>query len=177
MKTSASWLLGLFLVIGPAATAQQPCSLLPQTSFINWAQFRFTPCHTGFNPYEVILSSSTVGNLVVDWTYTTGDAVFSSPAVVNRVAYVGSEDNNVYALNALTGAKLWSFTTQGPVYSSPAVVNGVVYVGSNDNKVYALNALTGTKLWSYSTGGYVHSSPAVSNGVVLSAPRTITFTH
>jgi eukaryotic-like serine/threonine-protein kinase len=31
-------------------------------------------------------------------------AVFSSPAVVNGVVYVGSDDHNVYALNATTGA-------------------------------------------------------------------------
>ena len=56
----------------------------------------------------------------------------SSPAVANGVVYVGSDDNNVYALNATTGAKLWSYTTGGDVVSSPAVVNGVVYVGSDE---------------------------------------------
>ena len=50
---------------------------------------------------------------------------------------MGSQDNNVYALNAKTGAKLWSFTTGSSVTSSPAVANGVVYVGSYDGKVYA----------------------------------------
>ena len=54
----------------------------------------------------------------------------SSPAVANGVVYVGSNDGNVYALNASTGAMLWSYTTGGGVYSSPAVANGVVYVGS-----------------------------------------------
>ena len=44
--------------------------------------------------------------------------------------YVGSEDNNLYALNASTGALLWKYTTGEQVYSSPAVANGVVYVGS-----------------------------------------------
>jgi hypothetical protein len=66
MKTSANWLLAVLLVIGSAATAQQPCSGPPKTSVIDWTQFRFTPCHTGFNPYEALLSPSTVGNLVVD---------------------------------------------------------------------------------------------------------------
>ena len=51
--------------------------------------------------------------------------MFSSPAVANGMVYVGSEDNNVYALNATTGAKLWSYTTGGEVLSSPAVANGV----------------------------------------------------
>jgi len=80
--------------------------------------------------------------------YATNDYVDSSPAVANGVVYVGSNDNNVYALNARTGAKLWSYATGNEVIRSPAVANGVVYVGSLDQVVYALNASTGAKLWS-----------------------------
>jgi outer membrane protein assembly factor BamB len=65
----------------------------------------------------------------------------SSPAVANGVVYVGSEDGNMYALNAATGAKEWSYTTGNSVISSPAVANGVVYVGSNDQRVYAFGLL------------------------------------
>ena len=134
---------------------------------VDWAQFRFAPSHTGFNPYEFVLSPSRVGNLALDWKYTTGDVIeHSSPAVANGVVYVGSFDFNVYALNASSGVKLWSYTTGNKVESSPTVASGVVYVGSWDNNVYALNASTGAKLWSYATGGPVYSSPAVANGVV-----------
>jgi outer membrane protein assembly factor BamB len=63
--------------------------------------------------------------------------VISSPAVANGVVYVGSYDNNVYALDASTGAKLWSYTTGNAIGSSPTVANGVVYVGSGDNNLYA----------------------------------------
>ena len=35
----------------------------------------------------------------------------SSPAVVDGVVYVVSNDGNVYALNAANGAKLWSSLT------------------------------------------------------------------
>ena len=69
----------------------------------------------------------------------------SSPAVANGVVYVGSEDNNVYALNAKTGAKLWSYSTGSFVESSPAVANGVVYVGSDDGKVYAFGLKQGSE--------------------------------
>jgi outer membrane protein assembly factor BamB len=88
--------------------------------------------------------------------------------VANGVVYVGSWDDNLYALNASTGALLWSYATGAPVLSSLAVANGVVYVGSDypDDKVYALNAKTGALLWSYTTGTVEYSSPAVSNGVV-----------
>lgn len=77
------------------------------------------------------------------WSVPTGGAIFSSPAMVNGVVYVGSQDTKVYALNASTGVVKWSTATRSLVESSPAVVNGVVYVGSNDDKVYALNAATG----------------------------------
>jgi outer membrane protein assembly factor BamB len=86
--------------------------------------------------------------------------------VANGVVYVGSNDNNLYALNASTGGKLWQFTTGASVQSSPAVADGVVYFGSEDNNVYAVNANTGAELWRYTTGFEVDSSPAVANGVV-----------
>ena len=85
---------------------------------------------------------------------------------VDGVVYVGSNNGNVYALNASTGALLWSYATGAYVSSSPAVANRVVYVGSADNSVYALNASTGALLWSYITRGFVAGSPALSNGVV-----------
>jgi outer membrane protein assembly factor BamB len=69
--------------------------------------------------------------------------VYSSPAVANGVLYIGSWDNNVYALNASTGTELWSYATGGQVHSSPAVTNGVVYVGSDDGKVYAFGLKKG----------------------------------
>jgi hypothetical protein len=36
----------------------------------------------------------------VRWTYTTASKVFSSPAVADSAVYVGSDDDNVYALSA-----------------------------------------------------------------------------
>jgi outer membrane protein assembly factor BamB len=131
-------------------------------------QFRYNAEHTGdYSP----VAGPVPSNGQLKWNYTITGYVGSSPAVVNGVVYVGSDDNNVYALNATTGAKVWNYTTDSYVYSSPAVVNGVVYVGSVenngiDNNVYALNATTGMKLWSYATRANVYSSPAVANGVV-----------
>ena len=95
------------------------------------------------------------------WQFTTGADMGAAPAVDSGVVYFGSEDSNVYALNASTGAKLWQFATGNIVVSAPAVDNGVVYVSSVDANVYALNASTGAKLWQFTTGSGVESSPAV----------------
>jgi outer membrane protein assembly factor BamB len=92
--------------------------------------------------------------------------VISSPVVADGKVYVGSNDTNVYCLNALTGALIWDYTTGNDVFSSPAVADCKVYVGSFDSKVYCLNAADGALIWSYKTGMMIYSSPAVANGVV-----------
>ena len=68
------------------------------------------------------------------WSFATGDAVSSSPALSRdgKVVYVGSWDKSLYAVNALNGSKVWSFATGGSVFSSPALSGDgkVVYVGA-----------------------------------------------
>jgi len=123
--------------------------------------FRADPAHTG--AYDDA-GCQPIGKAI--WSFDTLSAVTSSPAVVDDIAYVGSSDNCVYALNTVNGTKVWSTYTNGAVTSSPAVVGGVVYVGSNDRQVYAFNATTGEKIWSTYTSGEVTSSPAVVGGVV-----------
>ena len=49
------------------------------------------------------------------WNYTTGSAVDSSPAIVDGVVYVGSNDDKIYALNATNGAQIWNYTTGSEV--------------------------------------------------------------
>ncbi|MEI6840836.1 MAG: PQQ-binding-like beta-propeller repeat protein [Methanomicrobiales archaeon] len=109
------------------------------------------------------------------WNYTTGGRISSSPAVANGVVYVGSQDSNLYAVDAKTGTFLWNYKTNEPsdwVSSSPAVANGIVYIGGMKTKLYALDAATGSLLWNYTvpkkstTIASVSSSPAVANGVV-----------
>lgn len=128
---------------------------------------------------NVYAINATNGNIL--WNYTTGATVGSSPAVVDGIVYVSSNDGSVYALNANNGTKLWNYTINSAVNntivstSSPAVVNGVVYVGSTNESVYALNAANGKKIWSYTADApetqpievpLFVSSPAVVGDVV-----------
>lgn len=102
------------------------------------------------------------------------DLWLSSPAVTDGTVYFGSGDNNIYALDAATGALRWKFATGNVVHSSPAVAGGVLYVGSWDSYLYALDTATGTLKWKFKTGedpktgnqqGF-QGSPAVVDGVV-----------
>ncbi len=96
------------------------------------------------------------------WTFATGNCLDSSPAVgADGTIYVGSEDNNLYALNPADGSLKWNYPTRGAIYSSPAIgADGTIYVGSEDGKLYALNP-DGSFKWSYSANGGVGTSPAI----------------
>jgi outer membrane protein assembly factor BamB len=70
---------------------------------------------------------------------STGGWIESSPAVANGVVYVGSDDDNLYAVDAITGSPLWQGATSGYLHSSPAVADGAVFIGSLDRYLYAFN--------------------------------------
>jgi outer membrane protein assembly factor BamB/serine/threonine protein kinase len=106
------------------------------------------------------------------WTVTTGDKVYSSAAVGNGLVYIGSNDSNLYALDAGTGDERWHYKAGGQITSTPAVVNGVVYVGCDDHQLHAVDATTGQARWQFDTGAAVHSSPTVVNGVVYIGCRS-----
>ena len=65
--------------------------------------------------------------------------MISSPAVANGVVFVGSEDHNLYALNASTGSLVWTYTTGDRILSSSSIANGEVFVGSADTNLYAFS--------------------------------------
>ena len=70
------------------------------------------------------------------------DLVDSSPAVVNGVVYVGSNDHKVYALKASTGTKIWSYTTgdSATCWILPSGgQRGAVRWFFGDNNVYAFD--------------------------------------
>jgi outer membrane protein assembly factor BamB len=160
-----------FLLAAPPSLAQSnpPCGGVSATAYVNWPQLGYDPCHTGYNPNEFLLSPGTVGNLALDWTYTTGDQVFATPTIANGIAYVGTFGNGyMYAVNATTGALVWKFATGNSISSTPAVANGVIYFGGGGYDFYALNAATGALLWKYSGSSDDHmiASPALANGIV-----------
>ena len=102
------------------------------------------------------------------------DLFLSSPTVVNGAVYFGSGDNNIYAIDAASGALCWKFQTGNVVHSSPAVVDGRIYIGSFDSYFYALDAATGSLIWKFKTGDDnqahlmtgIPGSAAVAHGLV-----------
>lgn len=89
----------------------------------------------------------------VKWTFQTHGEVVSSPAIVDGVVYVGSNDGNFYAIDQQTGAQKWTFPTEARISSSPAVDHGVVYFSSYDGNFYSVDAATGKLRWKFRNAG------------------------
>ena len=102
----------------------------------------------------------------MDIYHREGD-IDSSPALgADGTIYVGSDDNNLYALTDNgRRAEVDNMPPDMPITSSPALgADGTIYVGSNDDNLYALTdngvGSVYTK-WTYATQGDISSSPAI----------------
>ena len=78
------------------------------------------------------------------WSFETNGGVGSTPVVADGRVYFGSQDKNVYCVDADDGRFYWSFATEARIKSSLAVSDGKVYVGPDDGNVYCLDATTGS---------------------------------
>jgi serine/threonine protein kinase/outer membrane protein assembly factor BamB len=138
----------------------------------NGVMFGFDSVHTHWNTLEQVISSDNVAHLKVLWSYATGKAITSAPAVASGVVYASSHDGRLYAFDATCRnvcQPLWSYTIGQNVASSPAVSGGMVYIGSDDGRFYAFDASCRqncSPLWSYITGAAIYSSPIIAGGIV-----------
>jgi eukaryotic-like serine/threonine-protein kinase len=89
----------------------------------------------------------------VRWQFTTGARIVSSPVFADGRIYIGSNDGQLYALDALSGRALWSWRTGGAVASTPALAAGRVHVLSYDGRLHTLDARSGAPLWQFATAG------------------------
>jgi eukaryotic-like serine/threonine-protein kinase len=121
----------------------------------DWSMFRHDSAHTG-------VGQSGPTNLTLRWNFTTDGAVISSPTVANSRVYFGSQDKNIYAVDARSGDLIWKFTVGDRVESSLAVVNGKVYTGTDDGYVYCLDAYNGSLIWKTFAGGFIPANFAAA---------------
>lgn len=104
----------------------------------------------------------------VEWTYTAGGVISSSPTMKDTQLVFGCDDGFVYALDHRDGKLIWkspSFSTR--FKSSPTIDINAVYIGADNFNMYALNRKDGTVKWQYATGAPVASSPLIYGGNVI----------
>jgi outer membrane protein assembly factor BamB len=105
------------------------------------------------------------------FAFQTGYYSMSSPSVYEDVAYFGSHDGWVYAVDADPDAayddpqdrELWSYDTNTRVLSSPTLIPDAdaLVVGSDNSWAYMLSMSAGEELWAREMEGWVSSVPTV----------------
>jgi outer membrane protein assembly factor BamB len=102
--------------------------------------------------------------------FPTGGAIWSTPAVDRGVAYIGSHDHKVYAVNLDDGDEKWSYETRGVIAGKPLVFDGKVIAGSFDKTLYALSIEDGSVVWTVEGENWFWAG-AVTDGNTIFAPN------
>jgi len=114
---------------------------------------------------EISTSNKAIGDDIYIkpiWKFECEDEVRGSPTFHQGVIYIGTYDNNLYALNASTGEFLWKYPTEGGIVSKPAIFENNIYFGSEDGKLHVVSLRTRKTTWTYETEAPVRSSPNIS---------------
>ena len=108
------------------------------------------------------------------WQYPANGSAIDTGALVggvqlaDGVAYFGSSEGQVVALDVATQEQVWDrpFTAQNRVWGTPAVDDQNIYVGSMDHYVYAIGRETGQEVWRSDVGGSVPGSVTLDDGAL-----------
>lgn len=94
------------------------------------------------------------------WIFEAGGPVWGGIEIDADGVYVGSEDGNVYALDAEAGTERWRYATEGPVRAAPLLHENALYVHSDDGYLHVLNPADGALIRRIRLGDPVFDRPA-----------------
>lgn len=89
---------------------------------------------------------SFIGNL---WSDGISAKISGGVTVIYETVFFGTENGEVYALDANTGETKWQVNIKGEVIATPAVDENIVIVNTGAGLMFALNAATGEEVWRY----------------------------
>ncbi|MBZ5645237.1 MAG: PQQ-dependent dehydrogenase, methanol/ethanol family [Acidobacteriia bacterium] len=133
----------------------------------NWLTYYGNYAAWSYSPLQQI-GRDNVKQLVPVWAFPAGFptnpslrvGLEAAPLVVDGVLYLVGMQNNVYAIDAVTGNPIWTYVhpwAENAVYPGNkgarglAVGDGLVYMASQDDHIVALDAKTGKVAWDVTT--------------------------
>lgn len=102
------------------------------TSAYDWPTFHHGPQRWGLAANST-LSVSNAPSLGVRWATDLYGAALDSPVVAwdgklgKTIAYIGTEQGNLFAVDVATGRIVWSAWLGGPIRATPVVASGFVW--------------------------------------------------
>lgn len=127
----------------------------------DWPTYRGDAGRSGYTPETI------PNELRLRWTFRPGlppqpawptsdrmdfDLAFQPILVGDLVLFGSSADDQVYALDARTGAVRWRFFAGGPIRFAPVAWQDRVLVASDDGFLHALSLADGKLLWQHRAG-------------------------
>lgn len=102
-------------------------------------------------------------NIKPMWVFECEDEIRGTATYHDGIIYIGAYDNNLYALNSVTGEFIWKYPTEGGIVSKPAIYNKNIYFGSEDERLHVISPHAGRTVWTYYTEGPIRSSPHIAD--------------
>jgi len=102
------------------------------------------------------------------WELALDGGVVGGLTVADGIAYVGTDEGLLYAVDVATQAFVWAepFVADGWVWAAPVVDSANVYIGTMGKKAYALDRGSGKPLWAFETTGAIPGGVTLANGAV-----------
>jgi len=140
------------------------------TAATDWAMYGFNLQRTGENPFETIITPSTVAGLHLLWSFDLGAVTIMQPVLATGVivngspkdlVYMGAEHGDLYAIDVASGTMVWQRnlgSQQTTCHDIPDGIFGVsgspfldrannrMFVVGGDGNMYALDMSTGDTL-------------------------------
>lgn len=157
-----------------AHAAKEPQNWL--TFFGNYRAWSYSPLNQ--------ITRENVHRLVPAWTFPTGGhgGLESAPIIADGKLYLVDQNNNVFALDAVTGKLLWRYTYKPAEDARPgngrarglATGFGMLYMGTRENHLVALDAKTGKEVWNIGIENSAKCGCGISSAPLLVKDKVIT---
>ena len=159
--TGAAAALIVPLSLPATANTAHSAGAIPQN--LDWRYYGNDLANTRFQNVDQI-NPANVAGLKPAWVFHTGvldpgSSFENSPIVINGTMFVSSGHDDVFALNAATGAQQWAYHPSdmpplsqlniccGQNSRGVAYGDGMIFLARLDDKLVALNAKTGAVAW------------------------------
>ena len=149
----------------------------------NWLTFYGNYRAWSYSPLNQITGEN-VHRLVPAWTFPTGGhgGLESAPIIAEGKLYLVDQNNNVFALDAVTGKLIWNYAYKPAKDARPgngkarglAMGFGMLFTGTRENHLVALDAKTGKEVWNIEIENSVKCGCGISSAPLLVKDKIIT---
>ena len=118
----------------------------------------------------LLMAFYATGGFDISSSHLTGAAILKNKCsgTPETIVAFGSNDNNLYILDAMTGCIVSKTDLAGDVRAGVTISDGLIFVGTESGELYALS-FTGEQQWSTSLSEGMYGAVAASNTYVYGA--------